>query len=193
MAIILPSKTETLPSMEVVRECITIAGKNQDALAYVDDCFGRILEANEMADQFSTLRKELFEPPKPPVTQAVEMDIVMGEAGHVSRGYLVDNADPVDDAQVETLDSAFHELLRGNRMLSRGGRIVEADPDGTEKTNAAGEMVPVDPAVLKSKLLDPVTGLKPLFDEQLQGFELKTLNVETAVPTLDVDEQPQPE
>ena len=186
--------TAPLPSVALLRECLGFIGKNVDGIEYFKGEVEAILKANKMEGKFQTFMDELIQPPQPEVLQSVEMDITLNDENKLDRGYLVDNEHPVDDEQVAMLDSGFHGWWKQEGMLCRGQLIYEGDADkGEIKTDAKGEKVQVDPAVLKDKLLDPMRGLKQHFDAHLKGIELETLNVEVAGPALDTDEVPQPE
>lgn len=191
MAITL-DKVLPLPPMDRVRECMKIAGGNEEARAYTLESFQEILASNGMKGQFDALCDELFGAPKPEVLQSAEMDIVINDENKIDRGYLLDGEGPEDD-RVDYLDSAFHGWLRQEGMLCRGQIIYEGDADtGEVKTNPEGEQVQIEPAVLKAKLLDPVRGLQQHYHAHLKGVELKTLNVDIT-SALGVDEALQPE
>ncbi len=158
------------------------------------DIWGGVSPSTEFAKytEHRTVATEQAIDPVPVVPSKIKMEVELSKKTELNRGYLKDNASP-DDKTVERMDSLFHAWLAKNNWTCQNAVIYEATPSGQPRLEN-GEVVPVDPELLKEKLLLESSGLRQFVNSLARGLqmpELDDLHVETKLQKGGVEEEEQ--
>ena len=81
-------------------------------------------------------------------------------------------AKPLDDKAAAAMDKIFNAWLAQNNMISKGGIIYEAGNDGQIKKDAQGNLVNMDPEIIKKKIMSPENGFESFVRKYNKSLEI---------------------
>lgn len=100
----------------------------------------------------------------------IKLDLAISNMSQLLRGYTVDGKalDPKNLKElqiIKELDVLNNAWLAQNNIVSKGGRLFEANSDGTIKTDAQGNPIAVDPEKMKKLAEHPEKGLVKFYQD----------------------------